>query len=75
MSAERIQFLASMEVGYDDSDTIIQNLRKELIDNPDKALVHILPVEDISLEVSMKVSMIRFNCQTIEYLTESIGNF
>lgn len=50
VSPERREFLKRIDLEFDD--TPIKRLRNTLIDNPDKALIHVFPVEDISLEVS-----------------------
>lgn len=51
LSPLRREFLKRMGSGYD-HDTPVQKLRSTLIEDSDKALIHVLPVEDITLDVS-----------------------
>lgn len=52
VSAERRAFLDCMGLDYD-TDTLIQKLRRLLVTNPNDALIHVLPIDDISHEVSL----------------------
>ncbi|XP_031627025.1 uncharacterized protein LOC116343223 [Contarinia nasturtii] len=49
MSKEQRDFLQSMELG-DDPDSSIQKLFNTCVDNPKDAFLHVLPVEDITME-------------------------
>lgn len=51
MSATQRAFLENIAIG-EDSSAPLQRLCKILVDFPAQALIHVLPVEDISMEVS-----------------------
>lgn len=51
VSDERRAFLECMGLDYD-KDTVIQKLCGLLVSNPNDALIHVLPIDDISEEVS-----------------------
>lgn len=51
MSEERREFLKCMDTG-EDRDTPIQRLLEKCVDKPINAFIHVLPVEEISMEVS-----------------------
>lgn len=50
MTPERCAFLKCME-SDDEPDTLIQKLRKQLVPSPTFALIHVLEVEEISMDV------------------------
>lgn len=53
MSPERRDFLECIETSYmNDEDTPVQKLLKILVKDPDHALIHVLPIEEIAKEVT-----------------------
>lgn len=52
MSDEQREFLECMESG-NDPDTPVQKLRKICVNVPELAFIHVLPVEEISMEVRL----------------------
>ncbi|XP_055297587.1 uncharacterized protein LOC129566075 [Sitodiplosis mosellana] len=60
VSPERRAFLDCMKLDYD-RDTLIRklSLREILVSNPDDALIHVLPVDDITLEKLMNYKEIK----------------
>lgn len=50
VSDERRAFLECMELDFDE-DTVIQKLLRLLVSKPEDALIHVVPVDDISQEV------------------------
>lgn len=51
MSTERRAFLDHM-VANDDDDTMIQNLLRQTVADPEMAMLHILQVDEISYDVN-----------------------